>query len=259
MDEHTTPTGPEGSDPGMQGGGPPPPEWATSTPEPAWSAGEPPPPPPPPDGGIYAPQPVPVPQRQGSTSTVVIVVVVVGLILCCCISAFGLLWSGVLGDAMDLGELTNVAEPDAAVYEQVSGPTGGSETVAVWMSWDDDTDVDLELWDSSGNAFLGNSAAFGGDDVTSGGAGDEYFEFVDHGSDGDFGSGSFVVSTYFVDGSADETDVTVTVQSADGSVETYTRTVQYLPPYDQWHAFRIDAATGDTEVVDVFYESAGGG
>jgi hypothetical protein len=189
----------------------------------------------------------------------VIIVVVVGLILCCCITAFGLLWSGVFGDAMDLGQLTSTTEPTAAVYEQVSGPTGQTDTVAVWMSWDADADVDLEVWDSTGNAYLGNSYDFGGEDVTTGGLGDEYFEFVNHGSDGDFGSGSYVVSAYFVDGTASETDVTLTVQAADGSVETYTRTVEWSPPHDQWHVVRIDAASGDTEIVDTFYESVGGG
>jgi hypothetical protein len=259
MDDQTTPTGPVGPDQGQEGGGLPTPEWAQTPPQPSWSAGEPPAAPPPPDAGAYyQPAPVPPPQKRSGSTTVVIVVVVVGLILCCCISLFGLVWSGVLGDVGDLGGLSSGVSPGSATYEEVSGPTGQAGTPAVWLSWDGGADMDLELWDSSGEQFLATAHSIEGDDATTGGQ-DEYFEFKDYGSDGDYGSGSYVVSAYFFGGDESDTEVTITVQAADGSVETYTQTLQYLPPYDQWHAFRIDAATGETQVVDTFYEGVAGG
>ena len=150
--------------------------------------------------------------------------------------------------------LSGTSDPDAMVTTD-EGYVGQSGNVSVWLSWEEPVDMDLEIWDASGDEFLLSSFSVFGEDVLNGALGDEYFEFRATDYD-DFSSGSFVVSAYFADMEAtqgDEAWTTLSVQDVDGRVTTYSKWILWEPGYDQWHAIRIDAATGDTTPIDEFH------
>jgi uncharacterized protein YceK len=134
-------------------------------------------------------------------------------------------------------------------------PSEGSSIVKVTLSWDGPSDMDLEIWDNPGDDLLFRASEYIGTDIIAGDDGDEFFEFRQYGSD-DYSAGSYVVSVYFANEEevADSATVTLTVMKADGSEVTRTGTVYWEPGRDQWHAFRIDAATGDFEDIDEYIE-----
>lgn len=206
-------------------------------------------PPPPASGQQPAPQYAP-PQQQpkrGSSTVIIIVVVVAVLLLCCC---------GVVGSILFFGEsledVTGTSEPGGVTQTETGGATG-SAPVAVWLSWPEGVDMDLEIWDASGDTQLTTASFLVGEDITDGSMGEEYFEFASYDIE-DYSTGEYVVSVYYADFSdlEGEANVTLSVQKADGSTETWAKTVMWDPEFDQWHAFRIDAVTGETVEVDEF-------
>jgi hypothetical protein len=73
----------------------------------------------------------------------------------------------------------------------------------------------------------------------------------------DFSTGTFVVSVFYADrpddSNIDSVDATLVVEKAGGSTATRTGVVHYDPAEgDQWHAFSIDAATGDIEDINEY-------
>jgi hypothetical protein len=136
---------------------------------------------------------------------------------------------------------------------------GGSSSdgdVRVELAWDDEVDMDLEIWDNQGENALFAASSYAGTDVTDG-SGTEFFEFKQYG-DEDFGSGKYVVSVFYAgqpeDGDIPSVPVTLTITKPDGSTETRSGTVFWEAGQDQWHAFRIDAATGAVEDIDELVE-----
>jgi hypothetical protein len=139
--------------------------------------------------------------------------------------------------------------PGAAPSAPAAAP---ANPVKVSLSWDKPVDMDLEIWTADGTrlinrAFPGENwpATNCGQDVKTGGT-PEYFTFVKVGET-DFSKGEYVVSIYFAgrdDASISEALATVTVTKADGSTEVRTRKIQWEQGQDQWHGFKIDAATG---------------
>lgn len=143
-----------------------------------------------------------------------------------------------------------------------SAPAAASPT-KVTLRWDQPVDMDLEIWNASGQnlihrAFAGENwtAPNCGTDVTDGTKGEEFFIFKSAGSE-DFATGEYVVSIYFAqrpEGSnVTSARATVVVTKADGSTVERSRNVQWEEGQDQWHAFRIDAKTGNIlEDIDKF-------
>lgn len=144
------------------------------------------------------------------------------------------------------------AAPAAAPTTPAAPATAPAAPVKVSLTWDKPVDMDLEIWKADGSqlihrAFAGEnwSATNCGADVSTGGEA-EFFNFVKVGEE-DFSKGEYVVSIFFAgrtDPSINEALATVTVTKADGTSEVRTRKVQWQEGQDQWHGFRIDAATG---------------
>lgn len=135
------------------------------------------------------------------------------------------------------------------------GTSDGTGVVKVTLSWGGPADMDLEIWDNPGDELLFRASEYIGTDILKGDDGDEFFEFRQYGGD-DYSAGSYVVSVYFANEEevAESASVTLTVVRANGSEVTRTGTVYWEPGRDQWHAFRIDAATGDIEDIDQYIE-----
>jgi len=137
------------------------------------------------------------------------------------------------------------ASPDSSLPALEKG------VVRVELAWTDPVDMDLEIWDAGGQAAI-TSAAIENDDVTDGTEGSEYFDFI-----GEYSDGEYVVSVYFAEETnvVDSASVTLIVTNSSGETETYTKTISWEEGLDQWHAIKIDAATGDITVVDEIIES----
>ncbi len=125
-------------------------------------------------------------------------------------------------------------------------PALSDGAVRVTLGWDEPIDMDLELWDSLGENALTSAGLENGGDVTDGDTGREYLDLT-----GDYATGTYVVSVYFAEEEnvVDSATATLTVYKADGSTEVRSRSIAWEKGSDQWHAFEIDAATGD--IVDV--------
>lgn len=209
--------------------------------------------PPPPSGPGTAPSYQPQPPQKKSKAGIIILIVVVALLVCCLVGV-GLFYF-VGRNAGEIGRSLSDSPGPGAMSVQDQGYVGESGSVAVWLSWDTPVDMDLEIWDAAGENMIAAASEYAGQDITSGADGDEYFEFTTY-RDRDFSTGEYVVSIYYWgsdDGSNPDTEVTVTAQDADGRVQTFTKTVKWDPGYDQWHAFRIDAATGAITPMDTFF------
>lgn len=164
------------------------------------------------------------------------------------------------------GDAPAATAPDAGRSTPAAPAAGGADAPAaptpaerrptrVSLRWDKPVDVDLELWNAAGEAalFRASQKQPGCEDVTNG-SGEEFFEFRRFGDD-DYSTGSYVVSVYFAarqDESITDANVTLTVRRPDGGVETRRKTVYWERGTDQWHAFKIDAATGRIESIDRF-------
>lgn len=165
-----------------------------------------------------------------------------------------LLVSLVIALAFGLAGCQALTQPNPGGDSSGSGTKG--DPVKVTLSWEDPVDMDLEIWNSSGEEALFAASSFGGRDVEDGEEGDEFFEFKKYG-DEDYTAGKYVISVFFA-GSGDESitqaDVKITIRMPDGSEETRNGTVYWEEGRDQWHGFRVDAATGDIEDIDEIVE-----
>lgn len=164
------------------------------------------------------------------------------------------------------------AGPDRFNAEFDSGPAltvtpatsaaSNRQPVRVSLRWDRPVDLDLEIWDADGVHLL--HRAFSqprlnirrencGTDVTDG-YGEEYWFFKRTSID-DFSSGEYVVSVAFPPTSGTATTAataTLTITQPDGSTVTRSRLVQMGKT--NWHAIKIDAATGAYTIVDKIIE-----
>ena len=133
----------------------------------------------------------------------------------------------------------------------VSVPSG---VVRVSLEWDDPVDLDLEMWDADGESALFMAGTYSGEDVMEG-PGEEYFDFKAYG-DEDFSTGDYVISVYFAneENVQDAADATLSVTDADGDTRTFDITVYWEPGRDQYHAFRIDAASGAVDMIEEYIE-----
>lgn len=121
-------------------------------------------------------------------------------------------------------------------------------SVKVTLTWDDPVDLDLEIWDEDGRTFMA-SAGWYGTDVTEG-PGQEVFEFEQQ-DEHDFSRGVYTVSVFYADDDeAVDVPVELTVEDPDGDKVTREGTAFSDVEQAQWHAFTVNAATGDIEVVD---------
>jgi hypothetical protein len=181
--------------------------------------------------------------------------VIVAVILLCCCTTIGVgYWLFQSGNIGDIGRAVGGDAPPPATSSD-EGMVGEAGTVAVWLSWNEPVDMDLEIWDASGEEFLTSAYAYSGNDLTTGGQGEEYFEFTSYAGQ-DFSSGEYVVSAYYVgsdSGNNPDAMVTMTVQDVNGNVQSFTKTIKWDPGYDQWHAGRIDAGTGTFTQLDEWY------
>ena len=159
----------------------------------------------------------------------------------------------VLAMALMLGACSLLGSSDEAteVTPDSSLPAVEKGVVRVELAWTDPVDMDLEIWDAEGQAAI-TSAGLENEDVTDGTEGSEYFDFT-----GDYAEGEYVVSVYFAESTQviDSAEVTLVVTNSSGQVETYSKTISWEQGQDQWHAVKIDAATGDITVVDEVIEA----
>lgn len=186
------------------------------------------------------------PAKKSKKGLIIGIIVVV--LLCCLGSGIALVAGGVslFEDAVD--EIST-SEGGAAI---VPGTTSG--TVRVEMQWDEPVDMDLEIWDGSGEEAL-TSAGMENNDSFNGLEAGEYIDFKNL-SGADLSSGRYVVSAYFAEGSGDipSANVTLIVTKADGSTTERTGVVYWEVGMDQWHAFEIDAQTGEITDIDEFID-----
>ncbi len=169
------------------------------------------------------------------------------LLLCCCGGSAAAGWyfyrQGAIEGWTDVEVDTDFGD-GVSVDESDPG-----DAVRVVLEWDDPVDLDLELWEADGETFITSAYTEGSPDVTDG-DGAEYFDL-----DGEYGDGEWVLSVYFAstDG-PEETEARVTVRRPGQQDVVVTGTIYYDPDEgDQWHAVRVDADTGDVEVIDRFY------
>jgi hypothetical protein len=131
-------------------------------------------------------------------------------------------------------------------------PTGGVTKVV--LSWTADVDMDLEIWDRGGENLKHRAFNLCGTDIKKGSDGPEWFEFKSY-PDVDYSTGEFLVSAFFAgreNNSITSAAIKLTVTRPNGSTVERTKTIQWDPGKDQWHAFRINAATGQITDVDRF-------
>lgn len=122
---------------------------------------------------------------------------------------------------------------------------------AVVLSWDGDPDLDLELW-SDEFVYLTDSFVAGPCwDITQGGTGEEYFVF----GEGEYSTGRFILSPYFVEGVQQRTEARLTVYYPDGRTRTLNRVLDLNPPQDQWFALRVDVDKQEVKILDFFMDA----
>lgn len=146
------------------------------------------------------------------------------------------------GDSSDAGSSAMGPDNNPAVEDGV---------VRVTLGWDEPIDMDLEIWDAAGeNAET--AAGLENEDIMDGTEGREYFDFT-----GAYSDGEYVVSVYFAEemNVVESANATLEVIKADGSTETRSSEIMWEEGSDQWHAFSIDAATGDIADIDEFIET----
>lgn len=163
--------------------------------------------------------------------------------------------SGCGGTSGSSGGQTSGGSSSGGEAASTSAPKPEPGTVQVALSWDEPVDVDLEVWDAEGQEAV-TSAGIVTEDVTNGESGDEYVDFVKYDSQ-DLSSGEYVISVYFAEetNTVDSTTVTLFVTSADGDVETRTHELMWEEGKDQWHAFSVDAETGEITDIDELVET----
>jgi len=186
--------------------------------------------PPPVYEGSFGPAATPVPTKKSKKGLIIALIIAV-LLLCICGVAVGAFV--LFGDWFE--------------------DTSETGVVTARLEWDVNADLDLEIWDASGENQLNNASSLIGEDVSSGLDGYEYFEFKDYGSE-DYSTGEYMLSVYFWDSEVvDSAEARLTIQDKSGDTAIYTKTIMWEPGFDQWHAVRVNATTGDITVVDSFY------
>ena len=186
------------------------------------------------------------PAKKSKKGLIIGIIVVV--LLCCIGSGIGLVVGGVslFEDAVD-----EISTSDGEIAV-IPGTTSG--TVRVELQWDEPVDMDLEIWDAAGEQAL-TSAGMENDDSFDGTQAGEYIDFKNL-SEANLSSGRYVVSVYFAEGSGDipSANVTLIVTKADGSTIERTGVVYWEIGMDQWHAFEIDATTGEITDINEFID-----
>lgn len=128
------------------------------------------------------------------------------------------------------------------------------DVTRVTVSWSEDVDLDLEIWNEDGTEMLTKSWELVRMDEYGTGS-EEYFDFKDYGDGGDYSTGSYVVSVYFADyGEDEDAGPHVDWIDPDGDPQTRVTAMDYFGN-DQWHVIRIDAATGESEDIDEFVDA----
>jgi hypothetical protein len=155
--------------------------------------------------------------------------------------------------AVTLGMTGCATDGDSDESADSGGEASTSDgPVRVTLTWSEDADLDLEIWsgdESQGELLTRAFALSGADDV--GPDGMEYFDFEDYGSGDDFSTGEYVVSVYFADYTDD--DRAVAHLEVEPSGEIAEAGMEFIGQ-DQWHAFSVDAETGEIEMIDEFIE-----
>lgn len=130
-------------------------------------------------------------------------------------------------------------------------PALAQGVVRVELGWDEASDLDLEIWDATGENLVVRALTENGADITDGTQGREYFDFT-----GDYDNGTYVISVYFAaqNNAPDAAVATVVVHMANGDTVTRSQQILWDPGQDQWHAFSIDASTGDIVDMDEFID-----
>ncbi len=161
---------------------------------------------------------------------------------------------GVNAFVYEMGQNLNFAIPVDLVHlflSSLEDPWYRHEpgAVAAVLQWEGEYGLDLEIW--SAQQYVGSASWFGeSPDLLQGGLGEEWFVF-----DGDFSSGRFVISPYFVGPKTRESLVaTLTVVFPDGSTQVFSGNLKYNPPYDQWFALEIDVDREEVVFVDFFLD-----
>lgn len=159
--------------------------------------------------------------------------------------------------AVTVGLFMTVLGPERPSAASNSRPTRAS------LQWDSDVDVDLLIFDETGEQPLLASWFVCGPDIQDG-SGAEYFDFqgydeVSAQTDGpiDLSSGTYIVAAYYCDrpesGPAyEKVDVTLTLTTPGGETSQRTKSVGWEPGTDVWQAFEVDAHTGAIVDVDEF-------
>ncbi len=225
-------------------------------------------------GPSYTPPPTgygsPVQPPQKKSKVGLIIAIVLAVLLLCGVGVSVAMCTVLKGaeDVIDtaIEETTDITE-DTGTNGTTTDPGGSTEAagtmgpdttpalidgvVRVELGWDEASDLDLEIWDAAGENLVTRALTVNGADITDGTQGREYFDFT-----GEYGTGTYVVSVYFAaqNSAPDSAVATVIVHKANGDTETRSQQILWDPGQDQWHAFSIDAQTGDIVDLDEFID-----
>ena len=122
---------------------------------------------------------------------------------------------------------------------------------AVSLQWDEDVDLDLEIWNEEFQ-FVGAAASLGSSpDIFDGSMGEEWFVFKNQ-----FARGRHVVSVYFYDAyELLPADATLTIHFPDGEMEKLQASLLSFYPYEQWFAILVDADEQSFKVLNFFFDA----
>ncbi len=192
------------------------------------------------------PIPMAPPKKKSKTGLIIAIVAIV--LLCCIGSAAAVLIGGVSLFDQAADELSSSITITDGGNAGVPTTTADG-TVRVELQWNKPVDLDLEIWTGDGNEAI-TSAGMENFDSFDGTDSGEYIDFKQL-SDVNLSTGTYVVSVYFADsdGSIPECEVRLIVTASDGTVTERTGTVYWEVGNDQWHAFSINAETGN--IVDI--------
>lgn len=204
---------------------------------------------PPAAAASYAP---PAPAKSSGNSLPWIIGGCGCLLLLAILVAVGVIATPILVAYLDkASEQTTVSldDTDGATSESSgSDQSTAAQPLRIELTWDEEVDMDLEIWDAAGENLLERSFNLCGEDVKVGSDGREWFEFKKYSDEDDYASGNYIVSLYFADrpegSTVEQARATLTVTKTDGTTVTRTKVIDWEPGRDQWHAFSINARTG---------------